>query len=241
MGLLKSVDNVPGIDFYEFRDQDYYNKYTYRARLTFIGTRQLMYAKDEAELVKRVNSARNIYGYEKTERQQVRDNLPILIKILEWKIKSQKDKKSTIRLESNTFAVFSNDLSYLKTLEAIDPSLEVNYTEVQKSEFMGVKNFVREPKHKYRVYLKSKKIEQVFISDLKDLLGRNKGLYPSPGLKYWLSNYNVTQPSWGWRYRWASASHFIDYDDESTLSYLALLHGEMLGKRYKLEKRPEEV
>jgi hypothetical protein len=241
MGLLKSIKNVPGIDFYEFRDQDYYNKYTYRARLTFIGTRQLMYAKDEAELVKRVNSTNPIYGSFKEERPQMKKNLPILVKILEWKIKSQKDKKSTIRLESNTLAVFSNDLSYLKTLEAIDPSLEVNYTEVQKSEFVGVKNFVREPKHKYRVYLKSKKIERVFISDLQDLLDRTKGLYPSPGLKCWLSSYNITQPAWGWRYRWTSASHFIDYDDESTLSYLALLHGEMLGKRYKLEKRPEEV
>ena len=241
MGLLKSIKNVPGIDFYEFRDQDYYNKYTYRARLTFIGTRQLMYAKDGAELVKRVNSTKHIYGSFKEERQQMKKNLPILVKILEWKIKSQKDKKSTIRLESNTLAVFSNDLSYLKTLEAIDPSLEVNYTEVQKSEFVGVKNFVREPKHKYRVYLKSKKIERVFISDLQDLLDRTKGLYPSPGLKCWLSSYNITQPAWGWRYRWTSASHFIDYDDESTLSYLALLHGEMLGKRYKLEKRPEEV
>jgi hypothetical protein len=241
MGLLKSVDNVPGIDFYEYRDQDYYNKYTYRARLTLIGTRQLMYVKDGAELVKRVNSASHTYGYAKPERQQVRDNLPILVKILEWKIKSQQDKKSTIRLESNTLAVFSNDLSYLKTLEAIDPSLDVNYTEVQKSTFAGVKHFVREPKYKYRVYMKSKRIDPGFVIEWKALLDRIDALHPSPGLQYWLDNYNVTQPSWGWRYRWSSASFFIDYDDESTLSYLALMHGEMLGKRYKLEKRPEEV
>ena len=34
---------------------------------------------------------------------------------------------------------------------------------------------------------------------------------------------------------------FIDYDDESTISYLALIYGDMLGKRYKLEQRPEAI
>jgi hypothetical protein len=132
-------------------------------------------------------------------------------------------------------------LNYLHTLKAIDPSLTVKFTEVQKSNFTGVKHFVREPKHKYRVYMKSRRIESGFVSEWKELLDRIDGLHPSPGLRYWLDNYDMTQPSWGWRYRWSSASFFIDYDDESTLSYLALMHGEILGKRYKLEKRPEEV
>ena len=44
-----------------------------------------------------------------------------------------------------------------------------------------------------------------------------------------------------WKYRYTNANHFIEYDDESTLSYLALMHGEILGKRYKLEKRPEPI
>jgi hypothetical protein len=44
-----------------------------------------------------------------------------------------------------------------------------------------------------------------------------------------------------WTFRYTSAAHFIDYDDESTLSYLALMHGEVLGKKYKLEKRPDIV
>ena len=44
-----------------------------------------------------------------------------------------------------------------------------------------------------------------------------------------------------WRYRFSSSTHFIDYDDESILSYIALMHGDMLGKRYKLEKLPEDI
>ncbi len=237
MGLLKSIDNVPGIDFYEFRDQDYYGKYTYRARLSVVGIRQLMFVKDEAELIARVNRGGSYYN--KTDKQAIKDNLPILTKLLEWKLQAKKDKKSTLRGEHNTLAVFSNDLSYLKTLEAIDPSLEVDYTEVQKSEYVGIKEFVNEPSHKYRVYLKSRRIEPSFITDLKELLTRTPSLYPSTSLKEWLKNYNINHVSWSWRYRYSNPNHFIDYDDESTLSYIALMHSEMLGKRYKLEKRLE--
>ena len=239
MGLLKSVDNVPGIDFYEYRDQDYYNKYTYRARLSVIGIRQLLFVKDEVELVARVQKGGGYY--DKADKQTMKDNLPILSKLLEWKLQAKKDKKSTIRGEHNTLAVFSNDLAYLKTLETIDTTIEVDYTEVQKSEYVGVKEFVNEPNHKYRVYLKSRRIEQSFITDIKELLARTPTLYPSPSLGQWLTNYNSTQVSWSWRYRYSNPNHFIDYDDESTLSYIALMHGEMLGKRYKLEKRPDPI
>ncbi len=241
MGLLKSVDNVPNIDFYEYRDDDYYGKYTYRAKITMLGMKHVSYSKDVADLTERITKSKYNYGYTKSERDFIKDNLPLLYKIMEWKVQSKKDKNSTIRGEYNTISIFSNDLNYLLTLKTIDPSLTVKLTEVQKSNFAGVKNFVRDPKHKYRVYMKSKRIEQGFVEEWKDLLSRTKGLYPSPGLQQWLDNYNTNQVSWSWRYRWASASYFIDYDDESTLSYLALMHGDILGKRYKLEKRPEEV
>jgi hypothetical protein len=241
MGLLKSVDNLPGIDFYEYRDDDYYGKYTYRAKITMLGMKHVSYSKDVTDLTERVIKAKYSYGYTKSEKDTIKENLPTLTKLMEWKLQSKKDKSSTIRGEYNTIAIFSNDLAYLHTLKTIDPSLLVEYTKVQKSNFAGVKHFVREPKYKYRVYMKSKRIEPGFVIEWKALLDRIDALHPSPGLQYWLDNYNVTQPSWGWRYRWSSASFFIDYDDESTLSYLALMHGEMLGKRYKLEKRPEEV
>jgi hypothetical protein len=241
MGLLKSVDNVPGIDYYEYRDDDYYGKYTYRAKVTMLGMKHVSYSKDVADLTERITKGKYSYGYSKPDRVLIKYNLPVLTKLMEWKIQSKKDKISTIRGEHNTIAVFSNDLNYLHTLKAIDPFLVVKFTQVQKSNFTGVKHFVREPKHKYRVYMKSRRIESGFIQEWKELLDRIDGLHPSPGLRYWLDNYDMTQPSWSWRYRWSSASFFIDYDDESTLSYLALMHGEILGKRYKLEKRPEEV
>ena len=34
MGLLKSVNDVPGIDYYEYRDGLYYNSHEYRMRVS---------------------------------------------------------------------------------------------------------------------------------------------------------------------------------------------------------------
>ena len=104
---------------------------------------------------------------------------------------------------------------------------------------MLFRSFVDEPKHKFRVYLKSKRVEDGFLEELKSTMERQKQLYPSNALRSWMSRDNKR---WGiWHFRWTSAAHFIDYDDESTLSYLALMYGDILGKKYKLEKRPDNI
>jgi hypothetical protein len=89
--------------------------------------------------------------------------------------------------------------------------------------------------------LKSKRVEGSFAVDLHETLKKNKQLYPSPALILWAKGSTTPGNQLSWRYRYSNASHFIDYDDESVLSYLALLYGDMLGKRYKLEKRPDPV
>jgi len=61
MGLLKSVENVPGIDFYEYRDQDYYGKYTYRARFSLLGIRHLLFVNTIEELNKCVDGKPGYY------------------------------------------------------------------------------------------------------------------------------------------------------------------------------------
>lgn len=246
MGLLKSA-NVPGIDFYEYRDQEYYGKYIYRARFNLEGIRYTWWAKTIDDIKERLKLTRGYNTINKHDREVLKENIDKIEAYMTWRDthspKKSTDKKVTVRVEYNTCAVFSNDLQLLKTLDQLYPGVHVDYTEVQTSNFAGVKQFVKEPKHKYRVYLKSKRIEEGFVTDLKDLFKRMKGLHPSPALKIWLKYFEQASPgSFSyWRYRYASSTHFIDYDDESTLSYLALLHGEMLGKKYKLEKRPDPV
>ena len=241
MGLLKSVNNVLGIDFYEYRDEIYYKKYQYRARFTLIGARYTWYNKTPEEFENLVNGKRpKYYGIRKEDKPIVTSNLDTIKQYITWRNERKVDKKATIRIEHNTIAVFSDDLSLLKSLETLGNGLKVDYTQVQTHNFVGVKTFVKEPAHKYRVYFKCKMIEGSFVKQLEDLLTRTKELYPSPSLKYWVQGYDKSS-LYSWRYRYTNANHFIEYDDESVLSYLALMHGEILGKRYKLIKRPEAI
>ena len=240
MGLLKLADDNSDVDFYEYRDQHYYNKYEYRARFNLVGVRYTWYIKsDIQELVERLEAPVTSYHRLAYERDEVRENLAILASFLKWRNELKKKKTATIRIEHNTVGVFSNDLQELKDIVNCIPDIEVDYTQAQISNYIGIKHFMRKPKHKFRVYLKSRRVEGSFAEDLYNMFKKNKSLYPSPALKHWAKGSKGNQSSW--RYRFSNASHFIDYDDESVLSYLALLHGDMLGKRYKLEKRPDPV
>ena len=176
----------------------------------------------------------------KTNRDEIKENIPKLKKFLHWRNEIKKKKNSTIRVEHNTVAVFSNDLQELRDITNIIPDIEIDITQAQTSNFVGVRYFVRKPKHSYRVYLKSRRVEGSFAEDLHELFKKNNKLYPCFSLKQWAKG-SINSQQVSWRYRFSSATHFIDYDDESTLSYLALLHGDMLGKRYKLEKRPDPI
>ena len=181
--------------------------------------------------------------HSQTERDSLSKNLDKLDAYLIWRNKhapkKKKNKDITVRIEFNSCSVFSNDLQLLHTLDQLHPELVVQYTEVQKSQFSGIKYFARDPKHKYRVYLKSRRVPENFIDELKDLFTKVKNLYPSPALNSWVLPKSLRTSYW--KYRYTSSAHFIDYDDESTLSYLAIMHGEMLGKKYKLEKRPQPI
>ena len=243
MGLLKSVDNVPGIDFYEYRDNNYYNKYEYRLRFKLLGCRYIWFCKTPEDLDHRL--VKKGYGaISAKDKKDVQDNVEAIKAFIKIRNDLKKSKNATVRIEYNTIAVFSNDLQFLKSIETIDPSFNYDYTQVQTAEYAGVKHFVKEPKHKFRVYLKSRRVSDTFAKDLQDLIKRTKTIYPSPALKTWLIEASDKNNLVGWR-TWSvgfsSSSYFMDYDDESTLSYLALMHDGMLGKRYKLEKRPVTV
>jgi hypothetical protein len=240
MGLLKSVDNVPGINYYDYRDSKYYDKYEYRLRTTIPCLKYVWYCKKPEDIDRKLEGRFGNYGnVRKDDKQEVIDNLSALKTVVNWQ-NDKKKKQIGIRSEADTIAVFANDLSILKDFETeIGSQYNFDYTQAQTSQYAGVKYFVKEPKHKYRVYLRGKRVDENVHTELDDLFKRLKSLYPSPALKSWIK---AKSHKYGpWYVRWTSAMHFIDYDDESTLSYLALTYGELLGKKYKLEKRPDTI
>jgi len=242
MGLLRSVKDVPNIDFYEYKENNYYNKYRYRAKFSLAGLRYTDYAKIPADLIKRLNEG----GYRRVradEKALAMEKINELSNFIEWRNANKKPGIVSFRLEADTASIYSNDLELLLTLKDLG-LVTVKLTEVQVEQFAGTKYYVNKPKHNYRIYLKTAYIEdKTFVKDLYDTVSKSKELIPSNALKDWLDKY-VKRPiasQNSWSYRYTSGTHSIDYDNESTLSYLVLMYGHMLGKRYKLEKRPEPV
>lgn len=230
MGLLKSVNNVPDIDFYEYREIDFYNKYKYRARVSFEGLYLTYWAKDIQDYVRILNNRK---PWRKIDKASILQNLSTIEKYIEFKNLIKKDNSISLRTEGDTAGIFSNDLNKLKELKNLG-NCKVDITEALTSQFSGVKYFVNEPKHKYRVYFRSKYVDVNFHGEFGEFLSKNKNIYPSKALDRWVNK--VRQSNWHFRY--LSGTFFIDYDDDSVLSYLSLMYGEILGKKFKLEKRP---
>lgn len=230
MGLYKLPQKrSDGIEFIDLRPGLYYNKYRYRARIYIEGITVAWWAENEKEVDEMIKRRR----LKNPERD-------LIVKYIEWlnSLPPKKDKYS-IRLEHNTGAVFSNDLDFLKTIETI--GAEVDYTEVDTSAPTGTKYFKNEPKHKFRLYLKSKRVPEKFTEELKSFIDRYKDtntvLTASPSLRLWLERNGISRYSWMSKY--CSGHFFIDYNDESTLTLFTLMFDGMVAKRYKLEKRPD--
>jgi hypothetical protein len=243
MGLLRSVNNVPNIDFYEYKETNYYNNYRYRAKFTITGLNYTQHVKTLSGLIKRINES----GYRRVRadiKALVMEKIFELGNFIEWRNTNKKPGSITFRVEYDTVSIYSNDLELLLTLKDLG-LVSVKITEVQLEQFAGTKYYVNKPKHNYRIYLKTAYIDNNsnFVPDLYNTIKNSKELVPSNALKDWLNDF-VKRPiasRSSWRYHYSSSSYSIDYDNESTLSYLMLMYGDMLGKRYKLEKRPIPV
>ena len=222
-----------GIEYIDHRPSLYYSKYLYRARYYCKGITMLWFRKTEAEIDKQVGS----------NKRWKDANVPAIKAFLNWKDANNDnyDKKLlTIRMEGNVASVFSNDLTMLKTLENL--GVVVDFTIVDESIPQGTKYFARDPKHKYRLHLKSKRVADDFPDKLKAFIDRYKDtdtvIIPSRGLKDWV-NPSDRRSMWSWRARYCSSHYYIDYNDESVTTLFMLCFDGMVHRCYKLEKRPD--
>ena len=79
MALLKLAEDSPDVDFYEYRDQHYYNKYEYRARFVLVGVRYTWHIKsDIQELIDRLDLPAVGYNCNTNDKSHVRANIAIL-------------------------------------------------------------------------------------------------------------------------------------------------------------------
>lgn len=231
---MESLKSIEQVDTIEYREHLYYKKYKYKASFKLDGIFYTWLARKDKlfgeEYLNWYNNRSVNYRLDThNKHNNVLKNIPILNQFVDWR--REHEQLITVRIEGNYASVFSNDLNLLKSLNFID-DLHVSYAKAEYPTISGVKTFKNEPQHKYRIYLKSKIVEFDIIENFKETLKNNKNLHPCKSLVKWLRRPQRTN------FRYTSGHHFVDYDDESVISYLSILHGELLGKKFKLEKRP---
>ena len=232
----------------ENRSDLYYGKYKYRVRFNLLGLTRTNGAKTYLRFLKGIKELMSISSEtspwssvpyrEKTRNDISNIDLDAMERYYIWTIAAKENKVVRIRIEGNNCSIFSDDLELLKTVQMIDPTMELSFSSVDVTIPTGTKYFSNKPAHNYRVYFKNRLVDDSWRTELGAFIRRYKNtktiIIPSKSLSYWIS---PIKHQW-YNSRWCSSSYYIDFDDESTYTLLSLMYGDMLKSHFKLEQHP---
>lgn len=164
----------------------------------------------------------------------VEENLLDIDKVIKYRHKNKDNNSITLRLERNVMTVYSNDLNELKKFSKKFKAVE--YCEVKLIPD-DVKYFNREPKFKFRTYFKRLNANQhkefpELLTNYINSIENNANVKINNSAKQSSEKNAMT-----W---WYTDGFFINYNDENYKTFLHLIFPDMLGKTYKLEKRPDK-
>ena len=222
----------------DIRNALYFGKYSYRARCKVYGASYTYYTKSLEEFtIKMAKRAANppshievVLSDWRTKIDQI--DYDQIGRYFAWREDAPADRYMA-RIQGNMISFFSDDLELLKTLDMLDPHIEISIAEIIGKDVLY---FKKEPKYKYRTYFRGKRVPDSFREDVKSFVERyNKSANICPALKR-LVNENFGRNRW---YNYLHSSYYVDYNDESTLTLLHMFFGAMLAKTYTLEKAPE--
>lgn len=212
----------------------YYNKYQFKAEMYHQDLHHTRYVKNEAQLRQTINFRLQAGGFfvsnnvEREAKQFIDITVPLAF--LNWK--NANGDNVTIRTDYNMVSVYGNDLKKLKTLESIGP--EVSYSQIiqQGDPDILLRN---NPAHSYRTYFRSKTLPEGTYEEFgKFLKAYEKSVTPCGSLRQWAINLPKNQT---WKRKYLEQSFFVEYDDESFRTILALTFDTCLGKTFKVEQR----
>jgi hypothetical protein len=216
----------------EVRSKLFYGKYPYKASLQIVGCSYTYFINNYDEFTRRMEKYKlERARYKSTWLNTIElTDFSVIEKYLDWRNKNK--DYVTIRLEGDRVSVFSNDLDLLKTLEKLGSSVEYTQAIALQADTLYFKS---KPKYKFRTFFKGKRIPTAFPSlvlDFNNRYGNKPDINISPALINMLNNRSITA------FSYLHGSYYIEYNTESTLSLIHMMFDDMVGKTYKLEKRP---
>lgn len=221
----------------ETRNKLYYGKYRYRAKLFLRGVNYTYYTPDIDTFLARKERFENdkVTGYYKYSNDEWKNYWKIvdidkISMFITWRNTIPRTQ-AMIRIQGDYVSFFSNDLNLLRSIESIDQ--KVTYTEVSNLAD-DVLYFKKEPKYKFRTFFKGKRMPEYFIESLKTVRENYKetDVKISSALQSLVFDRNYHP------FRYMHGSYYIDYNEQSMLSILAMFFPDMLAKTYSLAKHP---
>jgi len=222
----------------------YYKKYQYKARFMLDGASLASRSINVPELERWIANQLKYYERYSSQLEQTAKRLhgskEALNKFVTWKSKHEGLIK--IRTEGTLCTVFADDIKILKKLEKFIS--DIVYTKVELYGDPEIIDLI-EPKHKYRVYLKSKRVpnSRDFGRELCEFFElHEKTLFPCSALKRWALEASdpgkfASLPYYTFRYNFLPAKYFIEYDTESTGTLLSFILDGYLRKTHKVVQR----
>jgi len=194
----------------------YYKKYQYKALLGIIPGAWFIHNVKTIEQFEQ--KLTNNFWLEIFNKAYDKIHPNSLKKLVQYKQKHLSN--ITIRIEGSYVSIFSNDLEILKEIEK-DYKVQ-NYYKV--NHIPKVKFFKNIPKYKYRTYFSIDK--HADNSALISYLTKERQFAK---LKY--NNYFDTMD----KKRWHEPKCYVDYNDQSVLTFLSLVHNGKLKETYYLD------
>lgn len=212
------------------RNKLFYDKHKYKVLVDLPGARYFKWTRNFDKFIKQLTDR------EYLDKHDCNDVilLDLYKKVMDFHNEFKSNKEVTFLHEYSFLGVYTSNVDIIQEILNIDPTFKVYEVVTPPQKIMY---FAKEPQYKYRVYLKSKRVSDSLINSLTDFRNtyNNKGVYISGGLMRFINT-----SLWKKRfYSYLHGSFFIDFNDDSMLTFMHLLIGECLGKTYKLEKRPE--
>lgn len=142
--------------------------------------------------------------------------------------KKYKNKDVIFRHEGDKMSLFANDLKIIQEAWNIDPNLFVTQIALSPA---GIKYFKKEPPAKYRMYLKSRQVEDP--NDLAEFVKRTPDMKPNSCMIRGMEGMKK------YRYRYIHSDYYFDFNEDTTTTLFGLMFPELVGKVYKLEKKTD--
>lgn len=232
---ISLLDNIT----VEKRTTPYYGKYEYCARFTLPGARKTMYNRTIQEFNESINQLREEAEYYYPSRRNTilswidSVNPQHISHFINLKRRLRKSKEISI------YVGYTNDVVklYSNNPELFKDFVYEGFTglHLYKSDHSGnreIMYFSAPPKHKYRLYLKYKRVDEHIKNHIRNIIEYND-LHPSPSLNRWLN-----KPNSLYNPHWVRGTFNISYNDESMYTLLQLsLNSDLIGKHYELRQR----